>query len=141
MAKLHSAALGSFAVAAVPQPFLHSSLINIKNATAIPNLTAVNNFLAEFMRFRERFQKVAPSPPPPLQFSTIYHPHALYIQSSCAIKNKIKNHNLTINFIFIGIMIIKQYKKCSDLVSLMLLRVSSYFHTSFSSIYSPCLGL
>ena len=31
-------------------PFLRSSLINIIKATAIPKLTAITHFLAEFMR-------------------------------------------------------------------------------------------
>ena len=31
----------------------YSSLKNIIKATAIPNLTSVNNFLAEFLRFKE----------------------------------------------------------------------------------------
>ena len=44
-------------VAAVPLLFLYSSLINIKKATAKPNLTAVNHFLAEFMHFKEWFKK------------------------------------------------------------------------------------
>ncbi len=37
------------AVAAVSPPFLRSSLINIIKATAIPKLTAVTHFLAEFL--------------------------------------------------------------------------------------------
>ncbi len=41
------------AVAEVTPPFLHSSLMNIMKATAIPNLTAVNHFLAVFMCFKE----------------------------------------------------------------------------------------
>ncbi len=35
---------------AVSPPFLRSSLINIIKATAIPKLTAVTHFLAEFLR-------------------------------------------------------------------------------------------
>ena len=38
------------AVAAVSPPFLRSSRINIIKATAIPKLTAVTHFLAEFLR-------------------------------------------------------------------------------------------
>ncbi len=38
------------AVAAVLPPFLRSSLINIIKVTAIPKLTAVTHFLAEFLR-------------------------------------------------------------------------------------------
>ena len=38
------------AVAVVSPPFLRSSLINIIKATAIPKLTAVTLFLAEFLR-------------------------------------------------------------------------------------------
>ncbi len=42
--------MGRFpAVAAVSPPFLQSSLINIIKATAIPKLTAVTHFLAEFL--------------------------------------------------------------------------------------------
>ncbi len=49
--KKNSAADGGFAaVAAILQPFLRSSLINIIKATAIPMLTAVTHFLAEFLR-------------------------------------------------------------------------------------------
>ncbi len=51
-------------VALVPPPFLHSSLMNIIKATAIQNLTVVNHFLAEFMGFKEWFQKVAHPPTP-----------------------------------------------------------------------------
>ena len=38
------------AVEAVSPPFLRSSLTNIIKATAIPKLTAVTHFLAEFLR-------------------------------------------------------------------------------------------
>ena len=38
------------AVAAISPPFFRSSLINIMKATAIPKLTAVTPFLAEFLR-------------------------------------------------------------------------------------------
>ncbi len=52
------------ALSAVSPQFLHSSLINIIKATAIPNLTAVSHYLAEFMRF-----KVAHPPPPFIGYS------------------------------------------------------------------------
>ncbi len=45
---------------AVSSQFLNKN----QKAPAIPNLAAVNHFLAEFMRFKEWFQIVAHPPPP-----------------------------------------------------------------------------
>ena len=50
--------------------FLRSSLINIIKVTAIPKLTAVTNFLAEFLRQFKWFQEVALTPPPLLKINT-----------------------------------------------------------------------
>ena len=55
------------ALAAVPLPFLRSSLITIIKLTAIPKLTALTQF---FLRWLNDFKKwcIRPSPLPPYSY-------------------------------------------------------------------------